>query len=495
MSKKYFLAIDQGTTGSQAILVDSETLEFVGTVKKEYPQIYPKASWVEHNLDDIWNSVEFTTKEVLKKYQVMPQDILSIGITNQRETTCAFTKEGRPLYNAIVWQDRRTAQFCEENKSKSIEIKTITGLPLDPYFSATKMRWFLNEVPEVNKLSGSPGLKFGTIDTFLLYKLTNGESYFTDTTNASRTLLMNLKTSNWDKFCLDFFKIDEINLPIIKDTFTNFGKTKNLSFLPDGIPITCVFGDQQSALFGQGVTTTGGMKCTYGTGAFLLLNIGEDIRYSEQGLLTTSAYQYQGKKYYAFEGACYIAGAAVQWLRDNLKIINSSIEVENLARKISPQDIDQLFFMPFFSGLGSPYWRPEARASIIGLTRDTKDEHLALACLEGIAFSIFDLVSAFEKDAKNKITSLNVDGGACKNNLLMEIQSAILESKIIRPKITETTGFGAALGAAVGLGHISIDKISSLVKTEKEFTPNLDLAKFYKIKKSNWSKNISKIYL
>lgn len=494
--KRYILSLDQGTTGSQTILIDADTFEFIDTVKKEYPQIYPKPGWVEHNLHDIWETIEFTAKAVLQKNNINPQNIIAIGITNQRETTCAFNTAGEPLANAIVWQDRRTSEYCTQNKLQEKMIREKTGLPLDPYFSGTKMKWLLENNNEVKNAAKKNLLKFGTIDTFLLFKLTAGIAHATDGSNASRTLLMNLKTCQWDTELLHFFGIPENTLPKIQDTFSHFGKTKGLSFLPDGIPITCLFGDQQSALFGQGVYQAGGMKCTYGTGAFLLLNTGNEFKLSDHGLLTTVAYLAEGKPVYAFEGACYIAGAAVQWVRDNLKFIKSSSDIENLALRITDlSKVEHLMFLPFFSGLGSPYWKPEAKAAIVGMTRDTKDEHIAYAALEGIAYSIYDLVNAFEQDAKSKITTLNVDGGACKNNLLMEMQATILNAKIVRPKITETTGFGAGLGAAVGLGHLKLSDVAKMVRADKEFLPIQNNLNFYATKTKKWNEMIKRLYL
>jgi glycerol kinase len=494
--KKYIIALDQGTTGSQAILVDAQTFNFIDSVKEEYPQIYPKPSWVEHNLHDIWNSIENTTSKLLKKNNVAQNDIVCIGITNQRETTCAFNKKGEPLCNAIVWQDRRTTEWCESHKSDEAMIKNKTGLPLDPYFSGTKMSWMLKNDSNVQLAKKNNDLCFGTIDTFLLYKLTSGHVHATEASNASRTLLMNIESGSWDKDLLKYFDIPETALPQIKDSFGHFGSTRGLSFLPDGVPITCLLGDQQAALFGQGVHSLGGMKCTYGTGAFLLLNIGEQLKYSDNGLLTTVAFKHQGKLCYAFEGSSYICGAAVQWLRDNLKLFSSSSAVENLARQITDlNNVEHILFYPYFSGLGSPYWKPEAKAAIIGMTRDTNENHLAYACLEGIAFSIQELISAFEKDSGTKITNLRVDGGASKNNLLMEIQSTILNAQVERPHVVETTGYGAALGAAIGLGTFDIKNIFEKVKIEKTFSPTENWKDFYIKKSSLWKKNFKNLYL
>ncbi len=494
--KKFILALDQGTTGSQAILIDANTFQFIDSMKEEYPQIYPKPSWVEHNLHDIWTSIKNTTEKLLKKHNVGPKDIICIGITNQRETTCAFNKKGEPLCNAIVWQDRRTSEWCQAHKQDEKMIQGKTGLTLDPYFSGTKMAWMLDNNSKVQDAAKNNDLCFGTIDTFLLYKLTNGAVHATETSNASRTLLMNLKNCDWDLELLSYFKIPKNTLPKIQDSFGHFGVTKDLGFIADDIPITCLLGDQQSALFGQGVFSDGGMKCTYGTGAFLLLNIGNEIKFSNNGLLTTVAYSYKGKATYAFEGSSYICGAAVQWLRDNLKLFHSSSEVEELAKKITDLGhVEHILFYPYFSGIGSPYWKPEAKAAIIGMTRDTKEEHLSYACLEGIAFSIYELISAFEKDSGKKITTLRVDGGACKNNLLMKMQATILNTAVERPMVVETTGYGAALGAAVGLGTFDLEKVKDKVSVEKIFNPNTDWTKFYENKTSKWQKNFKALYL
>jgi glycerol kinase len=320
----YILSIDQGTTGTTACLIDAKNFSFIGKINHEYPQIYPKPGWVEHNLNDIWSSVEKSVSEVLKAHNVGANQIKAIGITNQRETTCAFNKKGMPLANAIVWQDRRTADFCSELRSKNLseKIKTLTGLTIDPYFSASKMHWLLKNNSHVIDAAKKDELLFGTIDTFLLFKLSGNISHKTDASNASRTMLMDLKTCQWNDEQMALFGVEREYLPTIENSFTHFGVTKNLSFLPDGIPITGILGDQQSALFGQAGFYKGEMKCTYGTGAFVLLNTGADLKYSQSGLLTTVEYKMDGKACYALEGSSYIAGAAVQWLRDNLKIIN-----------------------------------------------------------------------------------------------------------------------------------------------------------------------------
>ncbi len=491
----YILSYDQGTTGTTCLIIESNNFKIVDKINQEYQQIYPKPGWVEHNLNDIWKTVEKTTKTLLERNNITGPEILAIGITNQRETTCAFDKSGVPLSNAIVWQDRRTADFCNSNKDKEAFLREKTGLPLDPYFSATKMKWLLENNEKVKKAHQEKNLKFGTIDTFLLFKLSGCESFYTEASNASRTLLMDLKTCRWDGELLDFFKVDISSLPKIMDSFGSFGKTKGLSFLPDGIPITGILGDQQAALFGQAGFLPGQMKCTYGTGAFLLLNTGHDIKKSKYGLLSTVAFMNEGKPVYALEGSCYIAGAAVQWLRDNLKIISKSSEVEELALGVKHhQEMEHILFFPFFTGIGSPYWNSNAKGAIIGLTRDTKESHLAHACLDGIALSINDVVEAMRKDASLEILELNVDGGAVNNNLLMSIQATVSNLKIIRPKVVETTGYGAALAAGIGAKILTFEKIHSLWEKDKEFLAFSHLRDYYQRKASQWKDLIKKLY-
>lgn len=493
----YILSIDQGTTGTRACLIDAETFSLIGQVSKEYPQIYPKPSWVEHNLNDIWSTVESTIKDVLKNHNVQGSMIKAIGITNQRETTCAFDKKGTPLANAIVWQDRRTADFCQELRDKNLseKIKEKTGLPIDPYFSATKMNWLLKNNSAVSEASKAENLLFGTIDTFLLFKLSGNTSHKTDASNASRTMLMNLKTCDWDKDLLEIFSVKRESLPSIEDSFGEFGKTKGLGFLPDGIPVTGILGDQQSALFGQAGFGKGEMKCTYGTGAFVLLNTGNELVYSKAGLLTTVEYRHKGKAVYALEGSSYIAGAAVQWLRDNLKIIKKSSEIESLAREVQNKDeLKHIQFFPFFAGIGSPYWNAEAKGALTGLTRDSSRSHIAYACLEGIAMSINDLLSAMKKDTGLAIKTLKVDGGAAANALLMELQATISETTIIRPKVIETTAFGAAMAAAIGAGLTDFEKLSTTWKKDREFPIDQDLLPYIKDKKVLWNKTIETFF-
>ena len=489
----YLLAIDQGTTGSTSLLIDAKTLKILDKEKIDYRQIYPQPGWVEHDLNDIWSSVKESVLSIINRQKVDAKKIVAIGITNQRETTCAYNKQGLPLAHAIVWQDRRTASYCEENRSSYSQYKNRTGLPLDPYFSATKMRWLLDHVPTVQNAAQKNDLNFSTIDTFLLYKLSNGKSFATEPSNASRTMLMNLETFQWDSDLIHFFGLSKDYLPEIKDSFSHFGTTSGCDFLPDGLPILSILGDQQAALFGQTCVHSGDLKCTYGTGAFLLLNTGESIIQSHQGLLTTAAYSFAGKKIYAIEGAAYIAGAAVQWLRDNLKMLHHSSEIETLAQEVPDLlQMKDVLFMPFFTGIGTPYWNSEAKAAILGLTRGTNQSHIARACLEGIALSVNDSVESFKKDFP-QLNDIRVDGGAAANNLLLQIQSNFSSKKILRPQVIDTTAFGVALGALVGRKDVEIKDLNKLWKLEKDFKPENN--NYYSNKKNLWDQTIKKVFL
>jgi len=489
----YLLAIDQGTTGTTSLLIDAKTFSVVDKEKIDYRQIFPNPSWVEHDLEDIWESVSASINVLLKRQDINPKKILAIGITNQRETTCAYDKMGKPLHHAIVWQDRRTAQYCDKRREEyKLVCQKKTGLPLDPYFSGTKMRWFLDNVPAVKAAADSDNLRLSTVDTFLLYRLTNGNSFATEASNASRTMLMNLETFNWDPELLSFFGINRSFLPEIKESFTNFGSTAGCSFLPDGIPVLSILGDQQAALFGQACVNVGDIKCTYGTGAFLLLNTGEKIIHSQTGLLTTAAYYHQGKKVYALEGAAYIAGAAVQWLRDNLKSIKSSVDVEALANEVKDlSQMEHVLFMPFFTGIGTPYWNSEAKAAILGLTRGIDNSHIARACLEGIALSVNDSVSSFKKDF-TQLNDIRVDGGASANNLLMQMQANFSQKSILRPEVIDTTAYGVAVGAMVGRKEIEISDLSSFWKLQHEFKQ--ESHPYYSNKKALWDSSIKNLY-
>jgi glycerol kinase len=487
------LAIDQGTTGTTSLLIDAKSLSIIDKEKVDYRQIYPHPSWVEHDLNDIWDSVQTSIARLFERNANARTTILAIGITNQRETTCAYDKSGKPLHNAIVWQDRRTADYCKDKELDYNRLHKIkTGLPLDPYFSASKMRWLL-EKSEIVKSAGDRGdLLLSTVDTFLLYRLTDMDSFATEPTNASRTMLMNLTTFDWDPDLLNFFGINKDFLPEIKESFTHFGMTKNCKFLPDGIPILSMLGDQQAALFGQACIREGDLKCTYGTGAFLLLNTGRSIVNSQTGLLTTAAYSFKGEKIYALEGASYIAGAAVQWLRDNLQIIKSSADIENLANEASDlSQMEMVLFLPFFTGIGTPYWNSHAKAAILGLSRGTSNAHIARACLEGIALSVNDSVSSFKRDFSH-LNDIRVDGGAAANNLLLQLQSNFSNKKIIRPRIIDTTAYGVALGSLVARGELNIGDLLQFWKLDKEFDP--ETSNYYSNKRKLWDENIQRLF-
>lgn len=490
----YLLAIDQGTTGSTSLLIDAKSLKILDKEKCDYRQIYPKPGWVEHDLEDIWSSVSTSVEAVLKRQKIDPKNIMAIGITNQRETTCAYDKKGKPLHHAIVWQDRRTAEYCEKNTQRYEEVcRKKTGLPLDPYFSGTKMRWLLDHVPAVKVAADRKDLCLSTVDTFLVHRLTGGREFVTEASNASRTMLMSLQTFNWDQDLLSFFDISREYLPEIRESFTNFGQTKDAGILPDGIPILSILGDQQAALFGQACVLEGDIKSTYGTGAFLLLNTGEKLITSQTGLLTTAAYSFRGKKIYALEGSAYIAGAAVQWLRDNLKSIKNSAEVSKLAEEVTDfTQMEHILFMPFFTGIGTPYWNSQAKGAIVGLTRDTHNGHIARACLEGIALSLNDSVSSFKKDFP-QLNDIRVDGGAAANDTLMQMQANFSQKTILRPAVIDTTAFGVAVGCLVGKGEVSIEDMGKYWKLEKQFTPEKNA--YYSNKKSLWDQTIKRLYL
>lgn len=491
--KRYILSIDQGTTGSTALLIDAENYELVDKVNREFRQIFPKPGQVEHNLNEIFDSVRIATKELFKKTDINPSQIECIGITNQRETVCAFDKTGAPLCNAIVWQDRRTASYCAKNASSYEKYRDVTGLPLDPYFSGTKMKWMLENNEEVQAALEEGNLCLSNIDAFLLFKLTNGNSFKTEPSNASRTLLMDLDTTQWSEELCKYFQVPIETLPEINDSFGVFGETQGLDFLPDGIKITCVLGDQQAALFGQAGYKKGELKSTYGTGAFIVLNTGEEKIKSSHGLLTTIAYRHKGKTIYALEGSSYIAGAAVQWLRDNLKIIKKASEIESLAKDANDQSMEHVMFLPFFTGIGSPYWNSNAKAALVGLTRDTDNTHIARACLEGMALSINDSIQALLADAPAKVESIKVDGGACANDLLMQFQANFSQKPIVRPQIIETTAYGVALGALVGIDRLEMREIEALWKEEKVFHPQNN--PYFGQKKSLWDSYIQKVFV
>ncbi len=472
MAGKLILAIDQGTTGSTALIVDDK-LAIRGRATKEFRQTFPKPGWVEHEASAIWESVESAVHGALAEAAVSPKELAGIGITNQRETTCLFEPGGKPLHNFIVWQDRRTAPLCQRLKDGGHEasVRATTGLVLDPYFSGTKMRWLLDNVADAGAKAERGAALFGTIDTWLVHKLTGGAAHVTDATNASRTLLMSLRTCAWDPELLSLFGVPKAALPTIASSSERYGVTKGLSFLPDGIPVCGIAGDQQAALFGQACFAAGEAKCTYGTGAFLLLHTGTTIVPSSHGLLTTVASKLGDEVCYALEGAAFIAGAAVQWLRDGLGLVAKASEIEALAKTV--EDTGEVCFVPALAGLGAPHWRPDARGVLCGFSRDTHKGHVARAVLEGIALQNVDILGAMQKDA-GKLSVLKVDGGAAANDLLMQMQADLLDVPCVRPEVIETTALGAAALAGLAAGVFSSkDEVKRVWRENKTFTPAL----------------------
>jgi glycerol kinase len=450
--QKYVLAIDQGTTGTHALVIDAK-LRVAGTAYAELRQFFPKPGWVEHDLNEIWRSVLDCVQRALRNARIPATAIEAIGITNQRETTGLWSKDtGKPIHRAIVWQDRRTADRCAALKEQGMEprVRSITGLVLDPYFSGTKLAWLLENVAAARERAERSELCFGTIDTWLVYKLTGHRAHVTDVSNASRTLLMNLHTLSWDPQMIHLFGIPRSVLPQIRGSAEIYGTTSGIRFLPDGIPVAGMAGDQQAALFGQACFSPGEAKCTYGTGAFLLMNIGDAPVESQAGLLTTVAWKISGRAVYALEGSAFIAGAAVQWLRDGLGLIRSAQEVEKLARQVA--DTGEVVFVPALAGLGAPHWRPDARGLLAGIDRSTTAAHVARAVLEGVAFQIHDLATAMTKDSGREIPAFKVDGGAAGNDVLMQFQADLLGTEVIRPRNLQTTSLGAAFLAGLGAG-------------------------------------------
>src|SRR3989338_965330 len=475
---KYILSIDQGTTGSRAYIFDKPG-RIVSSAYKEFRQIYPREGWVEHDPDEIWRSVEFVVKQALSRKNIKPSDIAAIGITNQRETTILWDKKtGKPVHNAIVWQCRRTAAMCDKLKKDGYSeiFRKKTGLVIDAYFSATKIKWLLGDAPlgdTLRRRAERDEICFGTVDTWLIWKLTGGRVHATDYTNASRTLIFNIKEKKWDDQLLRILKIPKAILPEVKPSSSIFCRTaSNVCGLVPGIPITGVAGDQQAALFGQGCFTAGEMKNTYGTGCFLLLNTGKKFTLSKKGLLTTLACDTRGAPCYAQEGAVFIAGAAVQWLRDELKIIKTAAETEQWAKKV--KDTGGVYFVPAFVGLGAPYWDSRARGTLTGITRGTGRPHIIRATLEAIAYQVKDIVDIMEEETGNRLKSLRVDGGACRNDLLMQFQADMLGVKIVRPSITETTAKGAAMLAGLAVGFWkSPAELRKTLAAERTFSPRM----------------------
>ena len=471
--KKFLVAIDQGTTSSRVILFDtSGNIKFIS--RQEFKQYFPKNGWVEHNPNEIWKTTLSSLKKVIQKAKKLNGKILSIGITNQRETTVLWNKKnGKPVYNAIVWQDRRTEEFCKNLKKNDFEkkIQKKTGLLIDPYFSATKIKWILDNVKGSKFLLKSNNLLFGTIDTFLIWKLTNGKYHLTETTNASRTMLFNININKWDDEILNKLKIPKKILPKVKNSADNFGTT-NKKVVGKEIPISAVLGDQQAAALGQACFEKGSIKITYGTGAFVIMNTGTRKITSKNKLLTTICYTLNGKNTYALEGSIFIAGAGVQWLRDKIKLIKNAHETEKIAK--SKKNNEGIYVVPAFSGLGAPYWRPDTRGLITGLTRNSDWKSLVRAIVESVAYQSFDLFESMKKDgAKPKI--IKIDGGMVANNWFSQFLSDIINLKVIRPKILETTALGTALLAGYQIGEFkSLNEIKFKWKKNRVFIPKLN---------------------
>ena len=479
MYSQFILALDQGTTSSRSMLFDKQG-NIISAAQKEFKQIYPQPGWVEHDAEEIWSTQFGTMAEAVAKAHINMKQVAGIGITNQRETTVVWNrKTGQPIYNAIVWQDRRTASYCDELRVETQDFASLpdliqqkTGLIIDAYFSATKLKWILDNVADARKKAENGELAFGTMDTWLTWKLTNGEVHVTDVSNASRTMLFNIHSLQWDAELLKLFNIPPSVLPEVKSSSKIYGVTGN-NISDPGVPIAGIAGDQQAALFGQMCTQPGMVKNTYGTGCFMLMNTGEKAITSKNNLLTTIAWQVDGKTEYALEGSVFIAGAVVQWLRDELKIIRTSAEVEKLAAQV--KDTDGVYIVPAFAGLGAPHWNQYARGTVFGLTRGSSNAHIARAALDSIAYQTYDVLKAMEADSGIHIKELRVDGGATVNNQLMQFQSNILNCKVVRPKITETTALGAAYLAGLAVGYWkNVEEIQQQWQVDKQFSPSMN---------------------
>ena len=467
---RYIVSLDQGTTSSRAILINQNG-NLIDIKQKEFSQIFPKQGWVEHNPIEILKTQYQVFENLLTENSINPSDIISIGITNQRETTVVWDrKTGEPVYNAIVWQDKRTSDICDKMKSDGFEdyVKEKTGLVIDSYFSATKLKWIIDNVEGVNSKLKKNQLLAGTIDSWLIYNMTSFKSHVTDFTNASRTMLFDIVNLVWDEKILKYFNIPNSILPKVQPSSSNFGF---FNFMGYDIPINGVAGDQQSALFGQACFEEGTVKNTYGTGCFLLMNVGKSIKYSKNGLLTTLSCSYDNKPQYALEGSVFIAGAAIQWLRDSLKIINKASDTEKISQNIP--DLENVYVVPAFAGLGAPYWDMYSRGAIFGLTRDSGRDEIIKATLESLAYQTKDVIDAMEDDSNIEINSLKVDGGACMNNYLMQFQSDILNCEVTRPKIVESTAMGAGYLAGLMSDIWDINKIKSNQEIDITFSPQI----------------------
>lgn len=469
--EKYILALDEGTSSARAIVFDHSG-EIRSVAQKEFTQIFPQSGWIEHNPDEIWSSQASVIAEAITQIDINGKNIAGIGITNQRETTIVWdTETDEPIYNAIVWQDRRTSDYCDQLRSEGMTelIRKKTGLIIDAYFSATKIKWILDHVSGARKRAEQGKLRFGTVDSWLIWRLTRGEVHVTDVTNASRTMLFNIHTLDWDEELLDLFDIPRSMMPTVKSCSEVYGHTKTTLFAHE-VPICGIAGDQQAALFGQMCVDRGNIKNTYGTGCFLVMNTGNQPIISQNNLLTTVAWQIGQETTYALEGSIFVAGSVVQWLRDGLGIIRSSSEIEQLASTVP--DTGGVYFVPALTGMGAPYWDQHARGIICGISRGTTSAHIARAALEGIAFQTYDIMNAIMRDTGTQIRQLKVDGGASRNNLMMQFQADILNAEIIRPKITETTALGAAYLAGLATGYWdSLDEVKRQWQAERRFLP------------------------
>lgn len=472
--KKYILALDQGTTSSRAIIFDKKGA-VISVAQKEFTQYFPKPGWVEHDPIEIWSTQAGVASEVIAKKALKAENLAAIGITNQRETVVVWNrKTGKPVYNAIVWQDKRTSDYCDELKKQGHEksVREKTGLVIDSYFSGTKVKWILDNVEGARVKAESGELIMGTIDTWLIWNFTNGEQHVTDVSNASRTLLFNINTMEWDDDLLELLTIPKSMLPKVRQSSEVYGHAKS-TFFDTKIPISGIAGDQQAALFGQMCTKKGMVKNTYGTGCFMLMNIGDTPTLSKNKLLTTVAWKINNKATYAFEGSIFIAGAAVQWLRDGLKIIRKSSDVEALANSVP--DADGVYFVPAFAGLGAPHWNQQAQGTMFGLTRGSTDAHIARAAIEAIAFQTLDVLKAMESDSGISIKELRVDGGATVNDMLMQFQADVLNTTTVRPKIVETTAMGAAFLAGLAVGYWKdTEEIQEIWQADATFIPTED---------------------
>jgi len=484
---KFIIALDQGTTSSRAVLFDDKGT-CLAIKQKEFPQLFPQQAWVEHDPKEIWESQEAVLKEVLELPEVKLGEVLAMGITNQRETTVIWDRiTGEPIYNALVWQDKRTAPICEELRKQGLVdyCKENTGLIIDSYFSATKIKWILDHVEGAREKAERGDLCFGTIDTWLLWKLTNGKSHATDYSNASRTMIYNIKDLQWDEKMLTALEIPKAILPEVKDSASDFGIYESSN---GSIPITAMIGDQQSALFGQACFEKGMAKNTYGTGCFLLMNTGAEIQDSPSGLLNTIAWGLDGKITYALEGSVFVAGAAIQWLRDGLQLITDAKDTQAIAETTIDKDV---YVVPAFAGLGTPYWDMYSRGAIFGLTRDTGKDHIVKATLESLAYQSKDVLDAMQKDSGIQLKKLQVDGGACANNYLMQFQADVLGVAIERPEMIESTAIGAAYLAAFAIGLWSMEEIHEKRKIDKVFSTVKD-ATWRAAKSKRWDEAVKR---